>query len=105
MTPIRFAHSYTVALSDGPVVIPFTILRRPLSEGMGRYSSACIEEHIIFVDSGLKAIELVMQDVSRTIFAVFLDLKLREADGLEVLRFYARKPTDGNDPSYRHVRF
>ena len=27
-----------------------------------------------------------MQDVSQTIFAVFLDLKLRETDGLEVLR-------------------
>jgi two-component system response regulator len=47
---------------------------------------AGIHDSILFVGDGTKAVELLKQDKLRQIFAVFLDLNLQGAHGIEVLR-------------------
>ncbi len=50
---------------------------------------ANIENHILFVNDGLKAMELLLQDAQSAkskVLAVFLDLNLITSSGLDVLR-------------------
>lgn len=75
---------------------------------------ANITDHTLFVSDGTKALQLLTDDtlsLKSTVIAVFLDLKLQGASGLEVLRSIRARPefenlpviimTGSNDPAHR----
>jgi two-component system response regulator len=62
---------------------------------------ANIREHILFIADGRKAIDLLLQDrqsICSKIFAVFLDLNLPKASGVEVLRTIRLTPEIAHFP-------
>jgi two-component system response regulator len=62
---------------------------------------ANIREHILFIADGRKAIDLLLQDklnIRSKIFAVFLDLNLPKASGVEILRAIRSTPEIAHFP-------
>jgi two-component system response regulator len=53
---------------------------------------ASFHENVLFIGDGEKAVELLVKDEAKSIFAIFLDLNLQGASGLDVVRFIRSKP-------------